>query len=455
MSPLFYRLFFGFWLTTLVAILASYQLGKWLDSDARPGQQHFEQQRRQHRHLLREAQQIYLHQGQAALLAWLNSRPANLEWLLEDRHGELGSSGERARQRLQPLIAELTPQRPFLRRHRDNHLVLGRWLRGSHPAASAKLMLALPRPHPLVVEMLHQHLWLRLLLAMVATGLVSFWLVRRYTRPIATLRSATRQLAAGELDTRLPDSGRSDEIAQLTRDFNSMTDQLNRARQQQRQLIRDVSHELRSPLARIQAALALAQRKTGEQPELERIGRECEQLNEMIDQLLSNPQRRLELNDTVDLCALLQTLVDSNQLEAGSRSCRLRCDSDVPSLLVRGAARELHSALENLLRNALRHTVENSEVLIRLDTGDPAWIRLQVIDHGPGVPEEELASIFLPFYRLDSARARDSGGYGLGLSIVQRHIEAHGGRVSAANTGSGLAVTVLLPRELVVDETPQ
>lgn len=448
MSSLFIRLFAAFWLTTLVAIVATHQVGRWLDSDARPSPHQFHERRHAIKRLMRESQHIY-HSGDVErLVEWLQSRPIPLQWLVQTPDGRVFSSNGAAGELLASTAPDLSRQRPFIRLEAGRHEIVGRLLRGAEPDPPARLLIALPRPHPLVVELLHRHMWLRLLLAMLATGLISFWLVRRYTRPISELRRATRRLAAGELDTRLPEPARQDEISSLTRDFNTMTHELQVSRNQQQQLIRDISHELRTPLARIQAALALAQRKFGDGAELEHIADNCRELNTMIDQLLSDPRRALQLDDSIDLVALLHAVADDNRLEASSQNKAVAVDSDTDALLIRAAGRELHTAVENVVRNAIRHTRAQTTVRLRLNSGERDRIVIEVRDYGPGVPDAQLGAIFKPFYRLDDARTRASGGYGLGLSIVKRMLEGHGGTVSAANCEDGLLVSMVLPGSL-------
>lgn len=306
---------------------------------------------------------------------------------------------------------------------------------------------------------------LRLLFAVAVSALICFWLARYLTAPVIRLRAAAHRLAAGDLTARAgsPSHGpsrplrrRSDEIADLVVDFDHMADRVESVISSQKRLIRDISHELRSPLARMSFALALARRQTKAedgQP-LERIHREAERLNTMIERMLN--LSRLETDDgltqedsleTVNLGAVLKDVVEDADFEAQSRDCHVviagnqegRCE-------VRGNPELLRSAIENVVRNAVHYTVSHSEVKVTLACGASS-VALTVNDQGPGVPEADLPKLFRPFYRVDSARDRQSGGIGLGLAIAEQAVHRHGGTITAANSSSGgLQVTITFPR---------
>jgi len=211
---------------------------------------------------------------------------------------------------------------------------------------------------------------------------------------------------------------------------------------------------LRSPLARLSVALGLATQRSG--PEamsaLGRIELEANRLNELIGRLLT--LARLEGGDDdlrrteVSLDELVRDIAVDADFEAQSRHCRVLCVIQ-DEITVLGSASLLHSAIENVVRNAMRHTREGTEVEIRLahesgPSGPEAVVR--VTDHGPGVPQEALDKLFRPFYRLDDARGRQTGGVGLGLAITERAVRLHGGTVRAANRPQGgLMVEIRLP----------
>jgi two-component system sensor histidine kinase CpxA len=298
-----------------------------------------------------------------------------------------------------------------------------------------------------------------LALAVLVSGIVCYVLARYLTSDVRRLRAATQQLAAGELSARAdpPKGRRRDEIAQLVRDFNTMAERLQDLVNAQSRLLNDISHELRSPLARLSVALGLAWQRSGPEAHsvLERIELETNRLNELIGRLLT--LARLEGGEDamrrtpIPMNELVEDITKDADFEAQSRHCRVHCVIQ-NEITVLGSASLLHSAIENVVRNAMRHTREGTDVEIRLaqESGngkEEAVVR--VTDRGPGVPQDSLDKLFRPFYRLDDARGRQTGGVGLGLAITERAVRLHGGTVRAANRPEGgLMVEIRLPLEL-------
>lgn len=288
--------------------------------------------------------------------------------------------------------------------------------------------------------------WLSLSIALLISTLVCFWLARYLARPISRLRDATRRLSAGNLDVRVGGFGcRKDEIADLAADFDTMADRIQQLLQAQRQLLQDISHELRSPLARLQVALALARRRdTGDSAQLDRIERDIQRLEELVGEVLT--LSRLEsiadanLNEPIDLKALIGDIAQDNTLEATQKQCRLTLDLEDNGRLI-GSTELMRRAVENLVRNAIKYSHDDSEITITLRRRNGA-LQLEVCDSGPGVAEDALHRLFEPFVRTDSARERNTGGFGLGLAIARRAIELHRGTVTAFNRHdrSGLCV---------------
>jgi len=287
-------------------------------------------------------------------------------------------------------------------------------------------------------------------------GLVCFWLKRYITAPILHLRAATHRLATGHLSTRVGEAtgNRHDELAELSRDFDHMAEQIESLISSQRRLLADISHELRSPLARLTVALGLARLHANPESAsaLDRIEVEAERLNTLIGSLLR--LARIEGgSESVqgELVALDQVVLDvaaDADFEAQGRSRRVRV-TQVDGCTVLGNRQLLRSAIENVIRNAVSYTDEGTEVQITLkkshSNGD-GFAVISVRDRGRGVPEESLRDIFLPFYRVGDARDRFSGGSGLGLSITERAVRLHGGKVRAENCpDGGLLVELSLP----------
>jgi two-component system, OmpR family, sensor histidine kinase CpxA len=299
-----------------------------------------------------------------------------------------------------------------------------------------------------------------LLIGIISSGLVCYLLARYLTAPIVRLRAATQKLASGDLTARagMPGSRRHDETAELVRDFDRMAERLQNLVSAQRRLLTDISHELRSPLARLNVALELARQRSGADANsaLDRIDRETARLNEMIQRLLTLV--RLEGGDDslekspVPLKQLIQEIAKDAAFEAQSRHCQVEVEI-VADCVVTGSPSLLHSAIENVVRNAIRYTEEGTSVQIRLESeqgtaGPQAVVR--VMDSGPGVPEDALDKLFRPFYRIDDARGRQTGGVGLGLAITARAVSLHGGTVQAQNRPQGgLMVEIRLPLAVV------
>ncbi len=303
-----------------------------------------------------------------------------------------------------------------------------------------------PQHRRLIVNTLSTSLWLRITLAVLISGVICFGLSRLMTGRLKELQLASRRLATGDLDTRLQVRNRGgDETDELARDFNSMAEQLQERIGTQKRLLGDVSHELRSPLARLRVALALAQEKPEQRTQyLHRIEQETERLQELISQLLFSQAQDVTLDIQIDLVALLKQLCADANFEAQGAGKHFVFKSDIARADVDSYADLLHKSFDNILRNALQHTAENSEVSVSVVSVDGAY-QITVEDKGPGVPENDLNKMFNEFYRVDSARSRESGGHGLGLAIARRALLQHGGEVTANNTGTGLRITVRIP----------
>jgi two-component system sensor histidine kinase CpxA len=319
---------------------------------------------------------------------------------------------------------------------------------------SYNLVIELPPSHAMFGP--HGVPGLGILIAVICSGLVCYLLTRYLTLPIVRLRAATQKLAAGDLTARagVRTSRGHDEMSELVRDFDTMAERLENLVNAQGRLLKDISHELRSPLARLNVALELARQRTGPEAAsaLERIDLEANRLNELIGRLLTIV--RLEGGGeamrkvSVDLAAMVREIAKDAAYEAQSRHCRVEC-SITDDCVVIGDPSLLNSAIENVVRNALRYTEKDTAVEVRLEcverpAGPEAVIR--VTDSGPGVPEEALTKLFRPFYRIDDDRGRGTGGVGLGLAIADRAVRLHGGTVRAANRPQGgLMIEIALP----------
>jgi two-component system sensor histidine kinase CpxA len=306
-----------------------------------------------------------------------------------------------------------------------------------------------------------------LMIGVITSGLVCYLLSWYLTKPIVRLRTAARQLAAGNLTARAgaPANTRRDEVAGLMRDFDAMADRLETLLKAQSRLLNDISHELRSPLARLNVALGLARQRAGVESAdiLDRIELEASRLNELIARILT--LARLEDGEQivpqtpVPLDEIVISVTEDAEFEAQARRCHVRVSIPEGDWKVRGNASLLHSAVENVVRNAIRYTQEGSSIDVELASDQKAGTRdaiLRVSDSGPGVPPEALAKLFEPFYRLDDARERQTGGVGLGLAITERAVRFHGGKVRASNRNEGgLMIEIRLPLIAGVGQQPE
>ncbi|TVP57125.1 MAG: HAMP domain-containing protein [Halomonadaceae bacterium] len=433
MNSLFMRLFSGFWLLLLIIVLCLSLLQRyWTPYAGLPSQSAMAE-------YAQELEQLYQEDGHGALRGYLRSlsRQQGLRFVLLDSSGNpLGRRGWQGRDEDED----------------DNSLF------ASRSVSTRSTPLALDdQPHQLQARYRHRGLqdiplWLQLSLVMVASTALAAWLARTLSRPLRQVREASKRLAAGDLAVRVPEKGRAgDELHGLCADFNRMAGQLQQLMAARDRLTRDISHELRSPLARMQVAMALARRQAPELAEgpMNRMEQEIEQLDELVGQLLSlarleSADSRLQLAQ-LDLSTLAREVSDNASYEARERQITVHCDLPEQAL-IRGDRRLLASALDNVLRNAIHYSPEPGQVWVNLSQQGGNW-QVAITDQGPGVPEQELEAIFAPFARVSCARERDGGGYGVGLAIVKRAIEAHGGLVqakNASNTGASPGLTVIL-----------
>ena len=291
--------------------------------------------------------------------------------------------------------------------------------------------------------------------ALLIAALTSLLLARYISAPIARLRRASRGLAGGDLDTRVgaPERGwATDEVGILSRDFDNMAERIQALVTDKETLLRDISHELRSPLARIRMALGLAQRKANDeaQADLDRIEQEAERLDGLIGQIMTLARLRTQkepVREPVRVDVMVRGIVDDARYEHPDATVNLHCPDRQE---VSGDPRGIASAVENVVRNALAYAGEAGPIDVEV-AADAQDVLVTVRDRGPGVRPEELPRIFEPLYRADESRdhgATPAGGagQGIGLAITARVMELHGGDATAENrTGGGLRVTLRLP----------
>lgn len=447
MRNLYLRFFFSFWSATLLVLAVTVAVTIWMAIQRRDGEAERQDQ------LARQASAVLASDGVPGLRDWLLMQ---LPQLRPDRLYVLDSRGQDLLNRPVPVYLQARigrgPYPTLSGDYREARLLSQ--LVSSNDETFA-LSLSTQRIGPFGIFGSWETPLIAAIVALLVSAVVCYLLARFLSAPIQQLRNATRSIAAGNLGVQVASSigRRRDELALLAIDFDAMAARLRTLIEQQQQLLRDVSHELRSPLARLQMALGLARRPQADLgKEFDRIEQEGQRLDELIGEILSlcrldDPGRVVQRED-VALDELLEALCENARFEADPQHVRVDLQLD-PGLAVSGDRELLYRAIENVLRNAVRFSPEGGLVTVhaaRVD-GD---IGISVRDQGPGVPEVLLERIFEPFYRVAAARDRDSGGYGIGLAITARVVRLHGGSVRATNADGtgGLMVAMRFPAAL-------
>jgi two-component system sensor histidine kinase CpxA len=333
---------------------------------------------------------------------------------------------------------------------RESSILARRAYSGS--GAAYVVMWEAPRPLRGYAQMSPLRSATRLAALVLTSGIVCWLLTWQITRPIGTLRAGARRFADGDLSVRVglsPELRRGDELADLAKEFDRMAGRIQELITSQQQLLADISHELRSPLARLSLALDLARRRLGSDvPEHERMGREIRRLDDLIGQLLTLARLRAQTAppafEPVRLLDVVREVAQDAGFEAKSSGRMVTIEREI-DVTVPGNRALLRSALENVVRNGARYAPEGTAVSIAMEV-DGGRAAIVVRDRGPGVPTQALTRLFDPFFRVDEARDRTSGGIGLGLAIARQAMVAHGGTASAQNhPDGGLIVRLELP----------
>lgn len=447
MPSLFLRIFLGFWLVigALLAagVLLSYQVAEqrreaWEQFD--PRAVHF------------EASDVVSRGGRDALTRWLREGaglPEELTLYVVDETGR--DLLERPLPRR--LMAEFAHRHRMFQRDRSLRSLPPNF-RPARPAPQlvgpdgrvyTMLLTRTPRGAIRLLPDMSVRMTL-LVFALLVSALVAWLLARTLSRPVEALKRATRALADGDLDARVSGglAERRDELGQLSRDFNDMASRLEASQRSQKELLRNISHELRSPLARLRVALGLAQRDVGDHASLTRIEKEAERLDWLIGEILdfARADAGAPRTEVFDLTTLVRELVRDARFECGTEGPRIEFPADA-SVRVKGQRDALASAIENILRNAAHHAGRRVSLCLQRSAGG---LTLSIADDGGGVPEEELALLFEPFYRGDKV-----GTAGLGLAIARRVTELHDGSIEARNLpDGGLEVRLHLPSEMLM-----
>jgi signal transduction histidine kinase len=463
MRSLFLKIFLWFWLASILIIVSTFVLFSLFEPFTPP--------REDGRHIRRMS-----HFGRTAVQVLENDGPTALKNFMSKKRkgrgrgrGQIFLFNEKSREvsgkAPPPHVRELSKKAAKsgvteFQRH-DKRIFLARTIYGS---GGGYYIMVGTMPYRSSIPPINRlfnsrFLSFRLLAIFIVASIFCYWLAWYLTAPARKLRTATRQFASGDLKTRVGQQlgGRKDELADLGHDFDIMAERIEELVNAQNRLVGDISHELRSPLARLNVALELARQRAGEEAggALDRIDRESERLNELIGHLLT--LTRLESGSenlkktTVELDRLVNEVAADADFEAGNRNCKVKVIKS-EKIKIKGIEEMLRRAIENVLRNAVRYTREGSVVEISLSLkkapGQTDAI-IAVRDYGPGVPDDQLNNLFRPFYRVDDSRNRQSGGTGIGLAITEKAVRLHGGTVSALNAADGgLIIEIAMPVQI-------
>lgn len=449
MRSLLIRIFLSFWLMIVITITAAAGLGYFYSERARSAIERFEVS-----DAMLEASEALRADGRDGLENWLNSLQGVTKALIYvvDTRGKdilgrrlpapvliaLRRFGNDRRHGSRRDPGNLRPARPFTQ------------LVGTD--GSVYTIFVLPPRSGVAHWLADRSLATLALLAFLASATVSLLLARTISRPVGTLRDSATAIAQGKLDTRVPApvSQRRDEIGLLGKEFDRMAGELQRALERQTELTANVSHELRSPLARLRVALELARRKAGDLPEFSKMDEETEHLDALIGQILEfsrldakSSEDRSELN----LTDLVHAVVEDVRFEFGNDAgIEMAAPDETISVIAYETA--VRACISNVLRNAVLHGTSAGQVHVDVAReADDAVITIQ--DDGGGVAEKDLQRLFEPFFRAQQSSS-DSGsqGTGLGLAIASRAAARNGGSITASNRNGGLAVIIRLPAKL-------
>jgi two-component system OmpR family sensor kinase len=401
--------------------------------------------------LAQDADQAYESGGRDALAAWVaQQRQQGVEATLFE-HGEMLHPIRLGASVRSQLPALLSSDRSVVMQPRPSFYLAFQQVVGDD--GHARQLLAMSRSHTRLRPQTREKIYLamQLLLSLVFIGLVGWWVARSVARPVEALRHATRRMAEGELSARVGRQGgmAHDELAQLAGDFDVMAGRIEALVAHDRGVLQDLSHELRSPLARLQLILDLARRSDPAEaaPYFQQAEQEIGRLDRMLGEMLALSRMEGGLpgmdSEQVELAEVVHDCLEQSRLDAGAQQVQLRLAS-VDSAVVSGNRLLLERALDNLLTNAIKFSPVGGTVEMDLRINDQQVAEISVRDHGPGVPEQELAQLFRPFFR--GSNAARAEGHGLGLAIVQRVVQVHGGTIEVGNAeGGGLEVRLRLP----------
>ncbi len=443
MRSLLMRFFLAFWLIIALTIATAATLGFLYAERARASLENFEVSE-----AMLNASESLEQYGREGLVEWLESLPSftsSIVFVLDENDKDLlDRRVPTPALQVKRRYERFGDTRPPRWRDRGNFRPARPFAQMVGPDGDTYTLIVLPPQNAVAKWVTERSRLTFVIIVLMISGGVSYLLARAISKPILRFRESTVAIASGDLDTRIPDTveERKDEIGALAQDFNRMARKLQLAWQRQVELTSNVSHELRSPLARLKVALELARRKTGELPELDRIDAEAERLDALVGQLLTFSKLDADMSgdrETVVLAELIDSVIEDVRFENEGRDIVLEFSGD-DSIELMAHAGALRSAVENVIRNAVIHG--GDKVLVSLAEEDEQLL-ISVQDSGGGVAEDDLEHLFDPFYRATGSEQKD--GTGLGLAIAARALSMHDGSIDARNSEEGLLVELRLP----------
>ena len=456
-KSLFLKVFLWFWLATFLMVISSLWLANQLDSEVKYRPLNTKQQKELSSMTRRVQKQLNKFDASDSLQSLLSqtSRRYRFGLVLLDPENQKAIYGTPRRYR-----SDVNIFKDFDSQHSSRSLAI--WADGliywgtSNVTVGEKaylLFMVMHRPGGDLQVVRHQYPGLFVGLFILLSGGLCYLFVHSLLKPVVQLQNASKRMAKGDLAVRVVSvSNRLDEIGQLGRDFNYMSEQVEHLLIGQKRLLADISHELRSPLARLQLSIGIAQQQNESDVSedillaLDRIEKEALQIEEMIKQVLMlsklDNQQPIQNLQSVTLEQIMTPIIADAQFEAEQAGKRLNYKGE-ENITFDANPQLLSSAVENVLRNAIYYSVNQVEVRTAIVDQSLSWI---ISDDGTGIPEEQLSRIFEAFYRESTARDRDSGGVGLGLAIAYQAINKHQGNITAANLPTGgLSVTITIP----------
>jgi len=435
MRSLFWKLFGAFWLTTLVILAVSIFVSFRIADEQSP------YSFADPREIDEQLQAILQLEGIEGLEDHI-ANPTNFPsgqtvYLIDSNSRDLLDRPlpERVHRRARRIWSSISEHR---RDRRDSDRSSRRLRQSLLVTADGRALLAMPGPAPrerFGFLLGGSGRWAVLGLA-AAISLFSFWLLSRsLARPVGRISETAVQLAAGDMTSRVGESAYTrDEIGQLAAQFDRMAEELDQQSRTRLEMFRNIAHELRAPLTRLQIATELLERKPDSSPQqLERIRYEIERIEELSSQVLAlaRAEQLPDSNESTSLVEIIDQIVKDAQFEADARRVQIRYPDPGDHAVVKGNPDVISSAIENVVRNAIQHTPSGGQVTVATSGSTPGVVT--VSDSGPGVPAKDLDKIFEPFYRIDTNRP----GAGIGLAITKRVLKQVGGELAAVNRPGG------------------